>query len=483
VIAPYGTVLAGGITNMGALHLGESAAINASQILLGQTRAAGMLDFAAGLTNPSVTIRNTNGASSRVGQIVVGQNAAGSTIEGFGLIDFSEGSVDLMASNLVVGYMWANSASLAQGTVTVSNSMLDVLNITLGRNLTPGGTGGPNGTFNQNAGTNKVQSLVLGDNQGLTGTPNLTGIYNLNGGQLNAQNITAGVGSFNTSTSTRVINWNGGAVQNYDNSTSLSINGVPGGSIGIVLGTNSLPTFSPTSGQTITVGPNAVLSDSANGPATLVLAGAGALQINCTDNSLGGIVVSNGTLGATLAPGTAAIGTLTVNSNLNLFGNLLFKLNKSLMQSNDLVVVTGGLTNLGTGTLTLTNIGVPALANGDIFQLFSQPVFGGSSLAINPPTPGTGLVWTNQLALNGTIGVLSTVTMAANPTNLSYGVSSGVLTVTWPQDHQGWLLQSNSVNLAVPTDWYDISNTATGTNYSITLNPAQANVFYRLRHP
>jgi hypothetical protein len=39
------------------------------------------------------------------------------------------------------------------------------------------------------------------------------------------------------------------------------------------------------------------------------------------------------------------------------------------------------------------------------------------------------------------------------------------------------------VNLAVPADWPDISNTATGTSYSIAINPARTNVFYRLRKP
>jgi len=495
-IGQGGTANAGGITNLGTMEMGQLNAIYASQISLGAIRSAGTLEFEPGLINPSVTLRNTNGGNSRVSLITVGQNTAGGTGQCFGLMDFSAGSVDLMATNMVLGYMPLNNAPVSPGTVIMSNGVMDILNLTLSRNAVAGGTGGQNGTFEQDAGTNKVQTLVLGDNQGITGTPTLTAVYNLNGGLLEASNISAGIGTFNNA-STRIINWNGGTIQNYDNATPLSLNGVAGGSIGLVLGTNSPTIFSPTSGQTITVGPNAVLSDSSNGPATLVVAGAGTLQINCTDNSLGGIVVSNGVFGgtgtlagtlavnpgATLAPGTAAIGTLTVNNNLNLSGNLLFKLNKALTQSNDLVVVTGGLTNLGMGTLTLTNIGVPTLANGDTFQLFSQPVFGGGSFVINPPTPGAGLAWTNQLALNDTVGVVSLVTIAANPTNLSYSVSSGVLTMTWPQDHLGWLLQSNSVNLAAPADWYDLSNTATGTSYSISINPAQANVFYRLRHP
>ena len=63
---------------------------------------------------------------------------------------------------------------------------------------------------------------------------------------------------------------------------------------------------------------------------------------------VGGVTVTNGSLGGTgiilgavsvnspssLAPGTSAIGTLTINNNLTLAGNGLFHLNKSLVQSN-----------------------------------------------------------------------------------------------------------------------------------------------------
>ena len=73
--------------------------------------------------------------------------------------------------------------------------------------------------------------------------------------------------------------------------------------------------------------------------------------------------------------------------------------------------------------------------------------------------------------------------IASNPTNMTFTVTGNTGTLTWPADHLGWLVQSNSVNLAVPADWQDISNTAAATSYSFTIDPAQVNVFYRLRHP
>lgn len=187
--------------------------------------------------------------------------------------------------------------------------------------------------------------------------------------------------------------------------------------------------------------------------------------------------------GGTLAPGTNGIGTLTINNNFTNAGNLWIKVNKSLSpaQSNDLVSVSGVLTNSGTGTLTVTNIGALALAPGDIFPVFNAALANGNALAIAGPA---GVSFTNNLAVDGTISVLSVLTIASNPTNITVSVNGGnTLNLSWPADHLGWMVQSNSLNLAVPADWYDLSNTVAGTNYSVTINAAQPNVFYRLRHP
>jgi len=73
--------------------------------------------------------------------------------------------------------------------------------------------------------------------------------------------------------------------------------------------------------------------------------------------------------------------------------------------------------------------------------------------------------------------------IATNPTNLTFSVSGHTLNLSWPADHLGWLVQSNSVNMAVPANWHDIPGTATGTNYSVTADATKANVFYRLRKP
>ena len=61
--------------------------------------------------------------------------------------------------------------------------------------------------------------------------------------------------------------------------------------------------------------------------------------------------------------------------------------------------------------------------------------------------------------------------------------SGGVLTLTWPGDHLGWIAQSNSVGLANTNFWYDILGSQANTSLMIPMNPGATNVFYRLRYP
>ena len=164
------------------------------------------------------------------------------------------------------------------------------------------------------------------------------------------------------------------------------------------------------SGLTILNGPNTY-----TGPTTV---SDGTLQVNGSLNAASAVTVnSNATLagtgtingpvtvnaGGTLAPSTsAAIGTITLNGGLTLKGNLFFKVNTSVSPSNDFASVTGTLTNGGTGTLTVTNLG-PALVAGDTFKLFNKALTNAVSLTANLPALSASLAWSNNLAADGSI--------------------------------------------------------------------------------
>jgi autotransporter-associated beta strand protein len=177
--------------------------------------------------------------------------------------------------------------------------------------------------------------------------------------------------------------------------------------------------------------------------------------------------------GSTIIPGDA-IGTLTVQSDVNLAGTLLMEINRSATPANDRLVSLGG-TMMGGGTLTVSNSG-PALHGGDVFQLFNQAVSGFST--VNLPALPADYAWRNNLATDGTLRVVST-----NATAIGMAVSSGnQLSLTWPGDHAGWRLQAQTNGLA-PGGWFDISGATITNQFIIPLDPGNSSVFFRLVYP
>jgi hypothetical protein len=143
---------------------------------------------------------------------------------------------------------------------------------------------------------------------------------------------------------------------------------------------------------------------------TLLIDGtSGLTTVNLNGGAFGGSGTVEGAtitaLGTTLFAGdpiSSGTGTLTLAGGLNLGGNVLVKVNKSLAQKNDLFAVSDGLTVSGANTVNVENLG-PALAVGDTFTIFNQAVTGGAAMAVT----GGGAVWSNNLAVNGSIKVLS----------------------------------------------------------------------------
>jgi hypothetical protein len=132
------------------------------------------------------------------------------------------------------------------------------------------------------------------------------------------------------------------------------------------------------------------------------------------------------------------------------------------------------------GTLSISNATSDSnvLIAGDTFTLFSARSQSGN-FGVVSGSPSPGLAY----SFNPVNGVLSVIAIASNPTNISFSVSGTTLSLTWPADHLGWIAQSNSITIGSPGFWHDIPGSQSGTNLDVTLNPAQAQVFYRLRHP
>ncbi|MFO1488550.1 MAG: autotransporter-associated beta strand repeat-containing protein [Verrucomicrobiota bacterium] len=126
--------------------------------------------------------------------------------------------------------------------------------------------------------------------------------------------------------------------------------------------------------------------------------------------SFGGVV--NIRANARLAPGSS-LGTLTFSNALTLFsGSRTFLELRHSPTVCDTIKVVGAFT--AAGDLLVTNIGVQALAAGDVFQLFEAPTLTGSFASITLPPLTGALAWnTNALYSAGIISVASTVPLNA----------------------------------------------------------------------
>jgi hypothetical protein len=126
------------------------------------------------------------------------------------------------------------------------------------------------------------------------------------------------------------------------------------------------------------------------------------------------------------------------------------------------------------------------LQAGDTFQLFSASSYGGLFAATNLPSLNPGLAWSNSLAVNGSLAVVSTVSLV--PTNILSSARGANLILSWPQDHTGWrlLMQTNNLANGVSAntnDWGTVANSQQTNQVSLPINPALPAEFYWLIYP
>ena len=131
------------------------------------------------------------------------------------------------------------------------------------------------------------------------------------------------------------------------------------------------------------------------------------------------------------------------------------------------------------GSLVVSNLS-GTLTNGQSFQIFSTG--GTGSFASIAPAPGGGLNWSFNAA-NGVLSAASSI--ASNPTNITFTISGNTMSLAWPADHLGWLLQSqtNTLNTGLGTNWVDWPGSDAVTATNLPIISANPSVFYRLRHP
>jgi autotransporter-associated beta strand protein len=530
------TLVGGSLSGSGALHLKNNATLildtpdtrsgpttidAGSTLQLDNNDTAGslgsgaltnngtLLFYAAGDEAYGYPVAGTGNVTniSTTGTITLGNNITGSSLvqAGAGIL-LLQGSNSL-AGGFVVnsGTVWARAADcLGGGAITVNGGTLELyFGFDFGGSsmLLAGGqlSGGLNGssTFGGSVTLATSSTILVGAGNTFT----LTNAAGLNGGASaltktgNGTLILPGAGN----------TWSGLTIS----AGTLQIgNGGSGASLGSgAIADEGTLAFNTTSDVVVTndISGGGGVTQSGSGTVTLASAANtyfgqttvnnGRLLVNGVTGA-GDAVVNGGSLGGTgslggsvsvlpagtLSPG-ASVGTLNVSGNLTLGGNVLIEVNKSLAPSltNDYVVVTGALSNTNNGVVTVNNLG-PAFVAGDMFKLFSQPVTGGETLSITSP----GVTWTNKLALDGTISVLSVgPAIPSYPTNLSFSASGGTLALSWPLTHLGWILQSqtNSRSIGISTNWTDVAGSGGMTSTNLPVSTTSPTVFFRLRYP
>ena len=465
VLNMYGTST---FTNNGDSNMGESGGgravinMNDSSVFYSNNRMQiGWHSSIAGAATGVVTVANSAkivvnawmsiANEGGVGSVLV--KDSGSVICGdLNVCDVNAGTGDLLAKDNAVinaGNIFVGKGAGSTGTFTITNNAT----VVSANGITIASSAGAVGTVNLDGGSlavNLVQS-----------TPG-SGTLNFNGGKLIAKNPFSANFVFNMAAINVLA---GGAVIDSTNfNIAISeplLDGGTGGGL-TKLGSGKLTL----NGVSTYVGSTTISQGSLGGNGTLASA----------------VTIASG---ATLAPGAGGIGTLTINSNLTIVGNIAVDIDKTNTPStNDLVIVSGTLSNTGTGTVTVSNLGTNAVQVGDSFTLFSQPVTGGAALTV---PPSAGVVWTNKLAINGSIQAIAII---APPVVTSGGVSvlpNGNVTLTATGTVGSTYKLWGTTNLLTPlASWQLItSGTVTTSPFSVTDTTASgsAQKFYIFSTP
>ncbi|HSY20195.1 MAG TPA: autotransporter-associated beta strand repeat-containing protein, partial [Candidatus Acidoferrales bacterium] len=212
------------------------------------------------------------------------------------------------------------------------------------------------------------------------------------------------------------------------------------GNDGLGVGTNRTIQVTNTAATTIST----VITDAGLGIG-LIKTGPGTLDLNAANTYGGtttinaGVLAGSGSLngpvmvntnGAAIGGGPAtSMGTFTVNNSLTFSngGGGFFRINRAGLAS-DTVSVSGALTNIGNGIITLNNLGA-ALQLGDKFTLFNKPVSNGAAMFVL----GGNVGWANNLAVDGSVAVAAspdTGIQLAGPASIPPGNITNIITVT-----------------------------------------------------
>jgi autotransporter-associated beta strand protein len=298
-------------------------------------------------------------------------------------------------------------------------------------------------------GTGKGNCTIDGTYKGLLDLAGYSEIINGLSGNGTVDNTVGGASTLTVGNNNQTSQFDG-VIQNTSGTVGLTKVGS---------GVLTLTGINPYTGST-TISNGTLLVNGHNGPGTVVVE-AGALGGN---GIIDGAVTVNA--GGTFSPGTS-IGTLMVNNDLTLRGNTVIEVDRDA-RTNDFV---GGINLLSAGgTVTVSNLG-SSLQAGDTFRVFSANTYSGS-FAVS----GAGATWVL------TNGVLAVTGMAGERPVLQMSHAGNTLSFSWSGTFK-LQAQTNALGIQLgDSNWLDYPSGSTSP-VSVTINPANPSVFFRLRSP
>jgi hypothetical protein len=114
------------------------------------------------------------------------------------------------------------------------------------------------------------------------------------------------------------------------------------------------------------------------------------------------------------------------------------------------------------GSTTTTNFTATGLADGTVYFF--------------------GVTGTNNAGESPLSSEISARPIASVSTNLTLTAGASVLTISWPADHTGWILQAqtNSLSAGLGTNWVEVTDSALTNQITLPVAPTNPSVFYRL---
>ncbi|MDB6113035.1 MAG: hypothetical protein JWR69_4785, partial [Pedosphaera sp.] len=195
------------------------------------------------------------------------------------------------------------------------------------------------------------------------------------------------------------------------------------------------------------------------------------------------VALSTNTLGAGSANSTTAI----LNPPYTV--TAIYSGDSTYIGSTNTLTVNNAVAIVTLGNLSATYDGTPKSASVTTTPpgLTVNFTYDGSA---NPPVnPGTyqviGTVADAIYAGSATNTFVVVSAVSTTPTSLSTIISGNQITLSWPADHTGWRLQSqtNSLDIGINSTWYDVPGSTTTNQADANIDPANPSVFFRLVYP